>query len=132
MSEVEATIIDALCQKKAESAYVYVNPTDISGYEFWQDYPYVGRDKAVEDCWYWQLGYWVIEDVLDTIDVLNSGSRRVLNSPVKRLMGLNFSVSDRRARERSRTTDEDRPYYVFSLEDGLCEPWTRSFSSDDL
>lgn len=129
LGDVEATIVDALCQKKAESASVYVNPADIGGYEFWQEYPYVGRDKAVEDCWYWQLGYWIIEDVFHTIGELNSSSRNVLASPVKRLVDIGFTTSDSRF-ERSEVSD--RPRYVYSAEDWLCQSWTRRISNDDI
>jgi len=124
---IDAAIIDSLCQKNAESASVYANPADVSGYEFWENYQYVGVDKAVEDCWYWQLGYWIIEDVFDTIGALNSGSMSVLNSPAKRLMDVSFVKSASHVRERAA---EDKPHYVLSVADGFCEPWTGRFSND--
>ena len=31
----EATIIDGLCRERAESASVYANPAELSGYQFW-------------------------------------------------------------------------------------------------
>jgi hypothetical protein len=128
--EVEATITDVLCREKAESASVYANPADLSGYEFWKEYEYIGMDEAVKDCWYWQLAYWVIEDVVDTIGAMNSGSNSVFTSPVKRLLAVSFIVSDRRLRGRG--VDDKRPSYVLSSIDGLAEPCTGRFSDIDI
>jgi hypothetical protein len=128
--EVEATITDVLCREKAESASVYANPADLSGYEFWKEYEYIGMDEAVKDCWYWQLAYWVIEDVVDTIGAMNSGSNSVFTSPVKRLLAVSFIVSDRRLRGRG--ADDRRPSYVLSSIDGLTEPCTGRFSDIDI
>ena len=128
--EVEATITDVLCREKAESASVYANPADLSGYEFWKEYEYIGMDEAVKDCWYWQLAYWVVEDVVDTIGAMNSGSNSVFTSPVKRLLAVSFIVSDRRLRGRG--VDDRRPSYVLSSMDGLAEPCTGRFSDIDI
>jgi len=97
-NDVGATILDALCREKAESATVYVNPYDIAGYGFWENFEFKGREEAIEDCWYWQLGYWIIEDVIDTIAAMNTGSEKVFDSPVKRLMTIGFSMSQRTGR----------------------------------
>jgi len=124
-------IIDALCQARAESASIYANPVGVGGYEFWVKYDYEGMDEAVKDCWYYQLGYWIIEDVIDTIDAMNSGSDSVFTSPVKRLLGMWFTPTDELARgdvgsiiATSRYTGRevvtrDRPSYVLSIRDGL-------------
>jgi len=124
-------IIDALCQAGAESASIYANPVGVGGYEFWVKYDYEGMDEAVKDCWYYQLGYWIIEDVIDTIDAMNSGSDSVFTSSVKRLLGMWFTPTDELARgdvgsiiATSRYTDRevvtrDRPSYVRSIRDGL-------------
>jgi hypothetical protein len=130
LGEVESTIRDVLCREKAESAFVYANPIDLSGYEFWDEYEYVGRDEAVKDCWYWQLGYWIIEDVIDTIGALNSGSNSVFTSPVKRLVAVSFTLTDRRA--RGRMIDVKRPSYVLSSIEALAEPCTRRLSDVDI
>jgi hypothetical protein len=129
LSEVDATIMDVLCQEKAEHARVYANPADLSGYEFWEEYEYTGIDTAVEDCWYWQLAYWIIEDIFDTIDALNSGSNTVFTSPVKRLLGVNFTTSDKAT---ARKITAVRPSYVLSIEDALTEPHTERFCNDDI
>ena len=131
LSEVEATIMDVLCREKAKSAAVYANPADLSGYEFWEEYEYTGRNKAVTDCWYWQLAYWIIEDVVDTVDAVNAGSNGVFTSPVKRLLSVKFtSKSGKRLRRKA--ADEAKPSYVFSIEDGFAESFTGRFTNDDI
>ena len=143
-SDAEAAIKDALCRDKAESASVYSNPANLSGYEFWErgepksgkskksdKFTYTGTDEAVKDCWYYQLAYWIIEDVIDTIGALNSESDSVFTSPVKRLMAVSFTTSDKRSISRKKTAG-DRPSYVLAVEDGLTEPWTGRLCNDDI
>ena len=131
-SEIDAAIKDALCREKAESGCVYANTADLSGYEFWEEYKYdVGMKESVEDCWYWQLAYWIIEDIIDTIDALNSGSNSVFESPVKRLMAVNFGAKDKASRS-GRKGASDKPSYVPSAAEGLTEPFTRRFCNDDI
>jgi len=143
LSEVDATILDALCRAKAESARVYINPTDLSRYEFWgkredesnggEKYEYTGRDEAVEECWYSQLAYWIIEDVINTIGALNSGSNSVLTSPVKQLVAVSFTRSGERSSGTVRkAAGGGRPSYVLSVVDGLTEPCTGRFCNDDI
>jgi hypothetical protein len=129
LSEVDAMIADVLCREKAQSALFYVNPTDLSGYEFWEEYEYAGMNTAIEDCWYWQLAYWIIEDIFDTIDALNSGSNSVFTSPVKRLMEVNFAASTRNP--GLKVTDV-KPGYVFSIKDALTVPHTGRFCNADI
>jgi hypothetical protein len=129
LSEVDATITDVLCREKAQSALVYANPADLSGYEFWEEYEYTGMDTAVEDCWYWQLAYWIIEDIFDTIDALNSGSNSVFTSPVKRLLDVSFAASDKGTGGKAAAV---RPSYVLSIEGALTEPHTGRFCNDDI
>jgi len=137
-------IIDALCREKAESASVYAKPITLNGYAFWEKYDYPGMDEAIKDCWYHQLGYWIIEDVIDTIDVMNSDSNSVFTSPVKRLLGVWFTSIDEVAMgavssfvATSRYTGgevvtRDRPSYVLSVRDGLTDPWTGRVCNDDI
>jgi len=141
-SDIDATIIDEICREKANSASVYAHPIDLSGYEFWREYQHPGRDEAVKDCWYWQLGYWVIEDVIDTIAACNAGSNSVFTSPVKRLLNLSFTLKDRRYGKpmmrqsirgiKTKRSLEDKPGYVLLVEDGLTRPCTARFCSDDI
>ena len=143
-AEAAIKIKDALCREKAESASVYANPADLSGYKFWgrgeeksdkrdksDKFTYTGTDEAVKDCWYYQLAYWIIEDVIDTIGASNSDSNSVFPSPVKRLMGISFTTSDNRLISREKTAG-DRPSYVLTVKDGLTEPWTGRLCNDDI
>jgi hypothetical protein len=134
LSQVDAAIADVLCQEKAESASVYANPADLAGYKFWEEYEYPGMQEAVEDCWYWQLAYWIAEDVIDTIDVLNSGSSRVFTSPVKRLLGVGFiTKGERRAsKQAKRGASAAMPSYVLYSEEGLTESCTERFCDVDI
>ena len=139
-----AEIRDAICRSRAESASVYANPVNLSGYEFWGKYEYAGMDEAVKDCWYYQSAYWIIEDVIDTIGAMNSGSNSVFTSPVKRLLGVWFTFADEfamggvssviaagRYTGRERVT-RDKPSYVLSIRDGLTDPWTVRTCNDDI
>jgi hypothetical protein len=141
LREASATIIDVLCQDKAESVTVYANQLDVSGYEFWEAYEHPGRDEAIKDCWYWQLAYWTAEDVIDTIHALNSKpkSESVLTSPVKRLVSISFGREAKRRRTMSKTKTRsaetikaERPKYVLSLEDALVWPCTGRYCSEDV
>jgi hypothetical protein len=138
-NEVESTIIDEICRQRAESASVYANPADLSGYEFWGEYKYVdaSRNESVEDCWYSQLAYWVIEDVIDTIGTMNSGSNSVLTSPVKRLLRVGFTASKGMYRGYRRSSSvegakADRPSYILSIGQGLTESCTGRYCNDDI
>jgi hypothetical protein len=131
LSEVDATIINVLCREKAESASVYADPADLSGYEFWEEYEYAGIEKSVRDCWYWQLAYWVIEDVIDTIGAMNSGSNSVFTSPVKRLLSASFTLGSRRE-ARIKVIDTKSPSYVLSVDEGLTRCCTGRFSEGDI
>jgi hypothetical protein len=97
MGEVRRTILDEICRQRAQSCSVYVNPADIAGYEFWADYKLaVDPNKAIEDCWYYQLAYWVTEDIFDTIGATNSGYDNVMTAPVKRLLNVSFTMGLKR------------------------------------
>lgn len=135
--EVDATIREELCQAKAKSASIYCNPTALAGYEFWEEYKYyeVGKEESVRQCWYRQLGYWIIEDIINAIATMNSTSENVLTSPVKRLLSVDFMSGKQQSPGsfRGRTTsDDDRPYYVLSSEYALTEPYTQRYCNDDV
>jgi len=142
MTDIDATIVDEICREKATSASVYAHPADLSGYEFWREYRHPGRDEAVKDCWYWQLGYWVIEDVISTITAMNADSDSVLTSPVKRLIGVSFILKDRRYGRRTmrrsvrgirtKRSLEDKPSYILAVEEGLTKACTTRFSNDEI
>jgi len=141
-NEVADQITDEICRERAESISVYAKPASLSGYEYWEGYQYnVGIEKSVEDCWYHQLSYWVIEDVIDTIGACNAGSENVLTSPVKRLLAVQFSLGKGRLRRTGRSSGRrtsraiyanDRPSYVLSFQDALIEPCTGRLCNDDM
>jgi hypothetical protein len=143
MGEVVSTIRQAVCEDKALSAFVYCNPANISGYEFWGQYQYLGATQAVEDCWYWQLAYWVIEDVLSTIGKLNSGSASAFTSPVKRLLEISFVAGSggsyglgKGAVSSSKTSytagKVTRPGYVLSTRGVSVKPYTKRSCDEDI
>jgi len=135
LNEAKATIVDVLCREKAESSSVYANVADLSGYEFWGEYETTNWADAITDCWYWQLAYWLIEDVIDTIDALNSGSDSVFTSPVKRLLNVSFPAPGKGFRVRARSKEkgaDDKPKYVLSIKDVLTRPCTGRFSNNDI
>ncbi|MHC4067985.1 MAG: hypothetical protein ACYS18_00515 [Planctomycetota bacterium] len=130
MSEVDSTIIEVLCNDKAKFASVYVNPADLSGHEFWKEYEYAGMDESIEDCWYWQLGYWIIEDVIDTVRAMNAGSKNVFTSPVKRIFDVSFSRNSQSLGRRSATGE--RPHYVITFDEELSDPPTQRSSNGEI
>jgi hypothetical protein len=137
-AEIEKKIIDEMCLEKAKNAAVYAVATDIAGYDFWAGYKFdTGLEQALKDCWYWQLGYWITADVIDTIKAVNAGSDSVITSPVKRLMSVNFNLVRRgviRARRFSMTRDRKEggtPAYVTSTKSVLTMPCTGRFSTDE-
>jgi len=143
---IDRMIVDEMCKDRAKSISVYVNPIDISGYEYWADYKYdVKQEEAIEDCWYHQLAYWIIEDIFATIEAMNSGSDNVLKAPVKRFMGITFTMglkssrSGSRGRGRGRGSrmkkqkeEADSPVYVRNEKDGLSETCTGRYCGDDI
>jgi hypothetical protein len=133
-------IVDAFCGKRAESVPVYANPNIFEWYDFWENYKYDGFELAVEDCWYSQLAYWVYEDVIDTIGVMNTGSECVYTSPVKRLIGISFSGLADYVKSKSKNygssamSDGDRPQYIADTSSQVLgvRPWTLRVCNDDI
>ena len=153
----EDSILEALCMAKAKSAAVYMNPIDIEGYLYWNNYDasLKIREDAIKDCWFWQLGYWIAEDVIKTIDAVNVESDSVFDSPVKRLMYLGFTPGEMSQIEptassaissgrgdtqqkiyasRGEVSGEGqsgkRPHYVTSEEDALVPSFTGRVSGE--
>jgi len=129
-SGVDETIKQTLCSNRALESSAYTNPSDVDGYDFWGKYKYTGMSDAVRDCWCWQVGYWIIEDVFDTIDAMNAGSKTVFTSPVKRLLYVNFTQWSNKAARQSRTAK--LPRYVLSALDGFTESCTGRFCNSDI
>ncbi|MHC4168177.1 MAG: hypothetical protein ACYSWQ_14565 [Planctomycetota bacterium] len=144
-SEIDRIIVDKMCEERARSLSVYVNPIDIAGYDHWADYKFDPNTiPAVKDAWYHQLAYWVIEDIFSTIDTMNS-ERDILSAPVKRLVRLSFTMGLKRPGSRgsgkgviraiggrkARSQDEaesDRPAYVIEDKHGLTESLTARYA----
>ena len=154
MGELEGMIIDEICRDRAKSLSVYAHPSDLSGYDFWADYKLaVDPNQAIQDCWYFQLAFWVIQDIFDTITSVNSDYDNVLTAPVKQLRQMSFNMGLRRpgagggvftGRRRrrgsfgsrgrassSKKEDVDKPIYVCSNDDGLAESCTGRFTTPD-
>jgi hypothetical protein len=127
---IDDAILDVLCTERARSTGVYVNPADINGYEFWADYLGGDMDRAVKDAWYYQLGYWIIEDVFKTVAALNAGSENLLAAPVKRIMLVAFELQSR-GLGRKKASGE-KPRYVVSDKDKMIDPLTVRTSNDDI
>ena len=112
---------DAVCRRRAEEISVYANPKLFKWYDFWENYEFMGSETALQDCWYTQISYWVYEDVVETIRMMNTGSECVFTSPVKRLVGISFTgpVPELTERDRPLTSASfgDVPGYVLALED---------------
>jgi hypothetical protein len=143
LGELERMIVDEICRERAKSISVYANPVDLSGYDFWADYKLaIEPNQAIEDCWHFQLAYWIITDIFDTISAVNSEYDSVLTAPVKRLMQMSFNMGLRRPgtgmrfrrggrRSPQKNSDEvDKPTYVVSVDDGLTISCTGRVSND--
>ncbi len=126
-------ITEEICQARAKAASVYANPDDIAGYVFWENYQYKDFNTAVDDCWFWQLGYWIIQDVFDTVGAANKGSNSVYTSPVKRIMRVGFTTPDKMFRGLAGSAiPQDRPKYVLEPQNQLTESCTARISSGDF
>jgi len=127
---LDETIKNTLCENRANESSVYANPFDLDGYDFWGKYKYTGMNEAVRDCWFWQVGYWIVEDVINTIDVMNEGSKTVFSSPVKRILYVNFTQWGDKTSRQGRTAK--LPRYVLSASDGFTESCTGRFCNSDI
>ena len=130
-------IVDAVCNKRAESILVYANPNSFNWYGYWADFKYSGLDTAIKDCWYSQVAYWIYEDVVATINEMNAGFDCVYTSPVKRLVGVSFSrpveyVDPTRMGYSVSISDE--PDYIIDSSTGVSgvQPWTGRICNDDI
>lgn len=110
---------DAVCRRRAEEISVYANPRIFKWYDFWENYEFIGSETALKDCWYTQNSYWVYEDVVETIRMMNAGSDCVFTSPVKRLVGISLTGPIPELSERGKISMDfgDVPGYVLTLED---------------
>jgi hypothetical protein len=94
MTNEAQKLTDVLCKRKAQAMAIYADPYTFAGYDYGSGLTLTSRDKALAECWYWQVAYWIQEDVADTIIATNQGASNVLDAPVKRLLGISFAVAD--------------------------------------
>jgi hypothetical protein len=145
LSDVERMIVDELCQLTASNASFYASPLDIAGYEFWgpiqpestnrtgstpRVYKYESIEQSVELCWYWQLGYWIIEDVFKTVATMNDSCNNVLDCPVKRIVKVNFDSQSQSSRGNESSVSIP-PSYLTSVDDGFTLSHTERVSDED-
>lgn len=135
VTETDKKIVDQICLDRARSLDVYASPVDIGGYAYWDDWAFTDRDSAYKDCWYWQMGYWIIEDVFASVRQINEGAENLLEAPVKRVTSVDFTLKKSRAARgrrggptRRTTTDNVNPAYVTDATNGLTTPCTGRFS----
>ena len=123
LTDTQRKIIDQLCLSKATGARVYAGLSDVAGFNYWNRWTFENRDKAYRDCWYWQLGYWIVEDVVATVQQMNGSTESVLTAPVKRLMNVGFTFQTATMPGVRPTTgmrtEGERPVYVTTPLKGL-------------
>jgi hypothetical protein len=141
MTEMDRKIIDKLCEDKARGGRLYASPVDLDGYVFWSDWRFESRETAIRECWYWQMGYWMLEDVVATIEQINRKGTNILNSPVKRIMDVGLTQARpsgrsggfRRGRGIRREGDRHTPTYVINARTALAAPpVTGRFCNEDV
>jgi hypothetical protein len=136
--EKQSALVDAICRRRAQEILVYANPSLFKWYDFWEDYEYAGADQALQDCWNSQVAYWIYSDVVETVMRLNEGSSSVLNSPVKRLLGVSFQepvgYDASRRKSSSGLVIADNPSYVMLGGVGplKVDSWTTRVCDDDI
>ncbi len=127
---MDRRIIDKLCEDKARGLRVYASPADLDGYSFWSDWKFEDWDTSVRQSWNWQMGYWMLEDVIDTVHEMNKNSVSVLDAPVKRIMNVTFTLSSqstrmiggRRRGGKKSAMDKLMPTYVINLKTAVAAP----------
>jgi hypothetical protein len=139
MSEADRKIVEQICQDKAKTAQVYVNPVDLGGYLYWSDWKFEDWDKAIRESWYWQMAYWMLEDVLTTVQQMNKDSDNVLHAPVKRVMSVMFTQSRMgrammgRGRRMAAPKDKQTPAYVTGVRNAMTgTPCTGRFCGAEI
>jgi len=138
MTDTQRKIFDTICLEKAQAAGTYVSPVDVVGYVYWADWKFENRDAAYKDCWYWQMGYWMIEDVFTAVREMNKSSSSIVDAPVKRVMNVSFVLGRttgraiRRAGRGLRAKKEgENPLYVTSAKDGMTTPCSGRLSCEE-
>jgi len=137
-------IVNYLCVAAAKKASFYADVSDIPGYEYWNNvvvdekkssriganYEYESIQQSVEACWYWQVGYWIIEDIFKSIEAMNSNCANVTQCPVKRLVSMSFGSSDIGRGGGSKVANP--PAYVTEDNRGMTTSYTQRVSNENL
>jgi hypothetical protein len=135
VTEADQKMVDQICQDRARTFQVYASPADVGGYAFWNDWTFEDKDTAYQDCWYWQIGYWIIEDVLASVQSVNASADSVASAPIKRVMSVDFTLKQNRSmrgRMRGgarRSKDTVNPTYAMGPSDVLTTPCTGRYTS---
>ncbi len=143
LPELQRQIFDQVCLDAAKATKVYALPENIGGFTFWNTWEFIDKDTAFRDCWYWQLGYWIVEDVMTTIETMNERADNVLEGPVKRLMNVEFTLRKTRRRTGSKSQGRQRfggskkttgnnPVYVTNAQNVLALPCTGRVTNEQI
>jgi len=139
LTEADRKIVEEVCADKAKTARVYVNPVDIGGYVYWSDWKFEKWDKAIKDAWYWQIAYWILEDVTSTVQQMNKDADNVLTAPVKRVMGVQLTqsragrgmIGARGRRTSNVPKDKQTPTFATGIRNAMTgTPCTGRFTND--
>ncbi len=144
--EVEQAIIDEICLEAARSASFYADPLDIAGYLYWAKpehsqqssskvFEYVDEQDALKNCWFWQIGYWMIEDVFSSISAMNKSCKNVLDCPVKHLVFIDFSPEITK-NQKGAQGEAESPFYLMdpnisAVTESVTSAHTKRLSNED-
>lgn len=106
-------LIDALRKTRAENISIYASPDCFCCYTFWKEREDSDdKDQLMTDSWYSQVAYWIQQDVILSIDNINSKSATVQENPIKRLIEVSFGGVEAGMGVRGRTARGDKPRRV--------------------
>jgi len=91
---LEDKLISGLYLSRAKKVSCYINPDAFCCYDYWKSHPDGPRDTMLLDSWFTQLAAWIQEDVVLSINQLNSVEASVLENPVKRLIEVSFGGAE--------------------------------------
>ena len=86
-------LLDEFRENRAQEISIYANETSFVLYDFWKIHD--GKSGTPEslqtDSWLSQLGYWIQEDVVISINKINDTTKSLKSNPVKRLIEVSFA-----------------------------------------
>jgi len=140
-------------KQRSNEIAVYAGRDVFLGYDFWK-YHRPGDsqvDHMESDSWYTQIATWIQEDVVQAVAQINSGSPKISDSVVKRLLEISFggprlkskydtsfsrgqSRSDAATRRQPGRSELLLPEYVIKIGDTyngeMATSWTMQASDD--